>query len=204
MACSDCVENKKLIEARKWQYHRILKLIILFIWLFSLFSFVFADEVENVPIFSVNYLNFDVDTSIKEGVFVSSEQDRLVGYFLVEPGYIYTVKTNSAEKNIAFSSEVPSVGVRYFDRQVMYDSFTFYGRDYSYLYFSGRPSSFTVTRVPLEGQEGAVDNVLSYITSETLWTVFSGLALPIGIFIVVFAGVYYLKKYLRSGSVGRV
>lgn len=165
----------------------------------------FATEELIVDINIVSDINIPSNGS--GGTFVAGTGS--LGYFEIEPGYKYIVKNNStSRKRLAFSNDMPAVGVDFFEFSNLEvgNTFEFNSNVYNYMFFDfyGYASTVSISRVPLEGYEGAVDNIISYLNIETLLFSFSNLAPYIGIFIVVFVGVYYLRKYLSNSSVGRL
>lgn len=194
----DC--SKSVFESRKWLYARVLRISILLLWLICVCSCVFASE--NVEYDTIN----DLAISINAHKIVSYNGSS-VSYFEIEPGYTYYFKNNltSNDKALCFSNVVPEEGLEVTTfRLAPQETFSFSYSDYNYLFFdwSSGSSGFTITREPLLGQKGAIDNIIYYVLND-LWPTFGQLATLIA-FVVVFAlGYYLLKYYLQRISKGK-
>lgn len=93
-----------------WKLDKIDKigiaLIFIIFALYSTFS-CFASESESVEILRLKYTTFTQNNP----TITSSSAESGVGYFLVEPGYRYTITNGSttSDKFFGYSSEEPAI-----------------------------------------------------------------------------------------------
>ena len=105
MDCYNCSNNYKIFEARKWQFSRIFKLLVFFVWIFSFFSLCFGAEDEVVDGTVVQNLGFDWSST----EFITKSYPMI--YYPIEDGYIYTLTSLSGSKVYGFCNSEPALGV---------------------------------------------------------------------------------------------
>lgn len=125
-----------------------------------------------------------------------------VGYFEIEPGYVYHFK-NTLSSNVkvaCFSNVVPYVGLGVEPFEISAQStFDITYSNYNYLYFdfSNGASGFEVTREPLQGMTNFVDNIAYSLSIGDLSQVWVLVVPIIAISVLLGLGFYLLKRLLN-------
>lgn len=163
--------------------------------LLSVCNLCFATE--NVEISVISGLGINSTT----GVVISSSSS--VGYFEIEPGYVYHVTNGltSAAKVYGFSDDIIELN------DVVFDVSTLGGKQtvditysqYQYVYFNFYgASNTTVTRDSLVGMTSFIDNIAYSLSVGNLSSVWVLVVPILAISVLLGLGFYLLKRLLNK------
>lgn len=165
--------------------------------LFSFCSMCFADETVDI-----DFIN---DRNISTSGVVIEATGRYIGVVSIEPGYTYTFSASSlgSSKRIFFGDDY-SLGTQLYNQQTIDvgTDFVFTANSVGYLFFVGVAGSSsanlgTITRTPIEGMTGTIDNLVYTLSFNNLWGIV-GFVVPIlGIAILLVLGFYLIKRLIN-------
>lgn len=186
-----------------WKLDKIDKIVISIVFIIvSLISFAQCFAVENVDILIIDGLGIESST----GLITSSGSS--VGYFNIEPGYIYHITNGlvNSPKVYGFSNSIIELSDYVFDVSTLpgRDSVDITYSQYQYLYFNiYGGSAVTVTREKLPGLEGSVDLLVSNVGPGALWGIFE-ISLPYVLVVIILAlGFYFIRRMAKWISRGK-
>lgn len=191
-----------------WKLDKIDKIVISLIFVFSTFFSVFtifsdASESENVSFDVINDVEIDLNGIVKSNFSGSS-----IGYIELEKGYIYTITPpKNWSLHFYLSNDVPNLGVSCVKLgNIRNDSFEYVCNSFSqylFLDFQWSNPNILISRRPIPGFSGAVDDLVSNVSPSALWKTFN-LSIPYILVVVLVAfGIYLITHSIREISKGR-
>lgn len=162
----------------------------------SIFNMCFAVETETLTATTVQSLNMNSSNDH----FTSGSQT--IAYYPIEKGYRYTIYNDSTSVNLlcAFSNEVPAVDVSYFNLFQLNKngSYSFVSNHVGYLYVDIQHNSkISVTREPVEGMNGFVQDISMYLSVNNLSSVLNFVVPILAISVLLGLGFYLIKRLLN-------
>lgn len=172
----------------------------------SICNTVRASETEDVEFTTVTGMAFDSNTNH----FVTGISGRTTGYFQLEKGYVYYIHNNSTDTEqytfLATSNELPANNVPLTNIGRIYggETYSYLATDTGYLYFAFSNSyQMSVTREKVEGQEGAINELVENVGVSQLWGVFESGIDFVGVIVLCAFGfflVFLLIKKITKGK----
>lgn len=163
-------------------------------------------EVEDVEVSTVNGIAINSNSN----VFIESSSARSVGYVLCDPDYIYYIYCPSdftSSRNVATSSDVPTLNgtYNYLGEIAPGDTYTFRPTQNQYIYldWSIHNGSIVVTRSKVESMNGAVDDLVNNVGIASIWNIFDISINYIVIVVLVAFGLFIIFRIIRKVSKGK-
>lgn len=181
--------------------------ILVVLVVFNIGSFVFAYEEEDVQ---PTYLSGIVATENSNSF--SSNSNYAINYIKVEKGYKYTIEIIApvqGNRLIVGSSSAPAVNVNY---DILYSgftsgSYTYVANNDNYLFITLSPNisvaNLKFTRIRLDSQETAVDDLVNNVGVNQLWGVFENGIDFVGVVVLVGFGLFLVILLIKKMSKGK-
>lgn len=160
--------------------------------LFSFCSLCFATEPVDT------YLVSDIAIRSNSTEFVSSSGSS-IRYILLQGGYKYSIDIGSQGRFVVLSKDIPSPGVAYdfLGAQTGVFEYSAVGDTYLALSYNGS-GVLPITREPLEGMSGFIDNIVYILSFDNIGSVWI-LVVPILAISVLFGlGIYFIKRIMNK------
>lgn len=199
--------HERILNCPKDWEIRIVACMFLIVTIINLLTLsVFCSEIEDVNVNVLNGLNI----SSSRNYFDASSYS--LGYFQLEPGYIYHIVFNTGgpatgDRHLAISENAPALNgtYNYLGTLSLGNTYDYIANDNEYLYFSyfQQNDAVSVTREKIQGYNGAVEDLVNNVGVNQIWGVFENGISFVGVVVLVAFGLFLVVLAIRKISKGK-